>query len=72
MTTLMCGSYYHCVGGHDYSNVWQLFQLQLLFYLQEGMTVVMHAAYNGHIEACRKLVAMGADVNRVQKDGVSV
>lgn len=37
------------------------------------MTALMHAVFNGHMEACEQLVAMGADVNNnMQKDGVSV
>ena len=35
------------------------------------MTALMHAVYNGHMEVGKKLVAMGADVNHVQKSGVS-
>ena len=43
-----------------------------LFSLQDEMTALMHAAYKGNIEACRKLLEHGADVNwHGHKDGVS-
>ena len=31
--------------------------------LQSGMTSLMHAAYNGNLEACETLLKHGADVN---------
>lgn len=49
------------------------FSFTVLFFLQHGMTSLMHCAYHGLKEPCKQLLAKGADVNNYgQKDGVSL